>query len=252
MLFNHKSSKNPPVLKPVDICLLVDNSISLEDHIDDINSAVEEMIDGIKTSNVFKGLDVYFTFITFSDKMQILMDFEPINEIHHKKIVISKNYSTNPAPALDYAVRTAMRRYNTNRDNGLQPYKPVFYFFTDGIPYPAISMTRLSEEGPEMTYAAAFEQEAALIKGYITQRSPKLLFICAGFGKDADIDNLKKLTDESFIINMREGNTDDLKRFFNQLIPQTPCTNDPYASAKDLIDLQFRMPGQADNNSREK
>lgn len=252
MLFG-KNTHNRPALRPVDICLLVDNSKSEEKFFNDIDTSVAEMIESIKTSDTFKGLDAYFTLITFSDdfseEKNVITDFTPIGKISAKPLVLSEKYSTNPIPALRYAVNHTLERVRNWREEGRQPYCPMIYFFTDGVPFPANTPVTMPDGSSVKTLGEAFIDEANDIKDHVT--NGRLLFVCAGFGQNADIDLLKLLTHDEFVIDMKDNDTEKLKRFFRNLIPQTPCSDNGFDSEKKLINQMFHTPGPKNKNGGE-
>lgn len=196
------------ILKKIWVYLVVDVSGSLSIVGSNLNKALKEMKEIITQNEEFSGCEINFSLITFNELTDVKIDLRNIYEIKDSEFELVYTGLTNPAPALEYAAKMAMKRYSVcKNDDGRDCMHPIIFFFTDGRP-----------EGNE-SYQTEYERVAKNIKDLEARK--KLSVVAAGYGYP-DIANLKLLTEN--VIMMEGNDVKKLEKFFKILIPMTLLT----------------------------
>ncbi|MBQ7089527.1 MAG: VWA domain-containing protein [Clostridia bacterium] len=208
------------VKRNLDICVLLDISQSLEKCAESIRKSLLDLVANLKNSKQLSGYDIHFTLCGFSDNKEEIVSFVPLQDVDTSVIKrIEFAGQTNPAPAINFVVNEALKRYEEWGKQSGKRVRPIIFFFTDGNPY------------PREKYYDSFLRSAKAVQEYAANE--KLLSIAAGCGT-VDRENLRKLTcRDGFVIKL----TDDIEsicKFFSEIITET--TKNSFTKGLDQIE----------------
>ena len=213
----------------LDVCVVVDTSESLENYAHIIRNSLGNMVKKLRISNkedALTGYDVFFTLCCFSDDEEKKIWFEPLKNANDSSIEnIKFAGQTNPAPAINSVVDEAIRRYENWRAKDQKCARPLFYFFTDGNPYPTEK------------YEASFKRAAKNVS--TKEEQGKILSVVAGCGNVND-ENLKCLTHFPSHVIRLENNSESIADYFSRILPQT--TNNAVTTS---MDQRFAVGGKS-------
>ena len=205
----------------MDICVVTDRSESLKEVETVINEALKDLVPALKEFKDRYGCNVCFTLVSFANGMTRNVDFVPLEQVDPASLELHFAGQTNPGPALKYVVEKAMDRYDRWRSYGEERFRPIIFFFTDGMPY------------PDAKYMPEYEEVAKTIRALDADK--KLLVVCGGYG-DVNVENLKLLTafPEDRVVIMSKGREDQLSQFFTQKLEKTASdvVTDPEGQVK--------------------
>lgn len=215
----------------LDVVVVIDHSASTFMFINELNAAVNVMINSLKNDPQLSGYAVYLTIIQFNhecnDKDDILLKEKLVKDISASEIEnitkITASGATNPAPALRKAIDICMSRYEAMRNEGDDRRHPIIYYFSDGIP-DAGEIKGVKDPKEQEKVDHDYEEAAKLIRSL--EVSKKLLFIGCGFsheGRKADMDKLRMLTNFSnhTVEICGKISAEALNKFFGDIIPKT-------------------------------
>ncbi len=207
-------------MKPnIDVFLIVDHSSSTQGIIDNINSAISNMVGRLRTSPYLSGVNVYLTFIQFNHRYEILTECELIDDVDISRLALTSSGATDPGPAILRAIEIGSRRYAAWREEGEESFHPLYYYFTDGYPDAGKGATQEEIDAVNAAYAAACNSVRDL------ELNHKALFVAAGFQSERAMANRERLNQLTIhpdrIVSISGNNVGMLEKFFSELIPRT-------------------------------
>lgn len=129
LLAQMEFDKNPEPRCPCLLVIDVSRSMGVKNRIDQVNQGLQSLANYLEQDRL-ASLRAEIALLTFSDSHELVQDFVPASQFKPPQLRPQKG--TNALPAIDEGLRLIASRKAQYQSNGINYYRPLLIFMTDG------------------------------------------------------------------------------------------------------------------------